>query len=83
MAQGEIYHAIITEKKNLYVPSVKTISLDHMRNDEEYFGEALTLIKHMRLTQIISFNKDFDLELVAQLLPLCTLALMMRGPSRG
>ena len=53
------------QKKNLFV-KVKSINLSHMEKDLPYFGNALQRCEELDIKRIISFNKDFDAELVAQ-----------------
>ena len=61
-----MYNDVLKERRNLYVPNVKTVSLEYMRTDMAYFGEALDLCDQFGISYIISYNKDFDAELVAQ-----------------
>ena len=56
---------ILKGKKNLYVDA-KSIDLLHMEKDPAYFGEALALCQQWGLIPIMTFNKDFDSEIVAQ-----------------
>src|SRR4051812_18145770 len=60
------YHMILKERNNPYVPCVKFVILQYMRDHEDYFGEALDLCEQFGISNIISFNKDFDAELLAQ-----------------
>ena len=62
--QQSIYHDVLKGKKNLYV-KVKSVDLTHMEKDLPYFGAALQRCEELDIKRIISFNKDFDAELVA------------------
>ena len=64
--QQDVFNDVLKERKNLYVPNVKIVSLEYMRIDMAYFGVALDLCDQFGISDIISFNKDFDAELVAQ-----------------
>ena len=44
---------------------MKAFSLEYMRADPGYFGQALELVDQFGISDIISFVKDFDAELVA------------------
>ena len=66
---------ILKAKKNLFVDA-KSIDLHHLEKDPEYFGEAIALCNQFDIVKIITFNKDFDPELVA--LVLCHGALWHR-----
>ena len=57
---------ILKERKNLIVPHVKSVSLQYMQANEDYFGEALALCDQFGISDIISINKDFDAKLVTQ-----------------
>ena len=63
--QAAAYHDIIKGKKNTYVKT-KSIDIEHMRSDMAYFGEALALCEQFDIVKIMTFNNDFDPELVAQ-----------------
>ena len=63
--QALVYHDVIKGKKNMYVKT-KSVNIEHMQNDPEYFGEALALCEQFDIVKIITFNHDFDPELVAQ-----------------
>ena len=63
--QFAIYFDVIKAKKNLYV-DVRSIDMDAMENDPEYFGEALQMCAQLNILRIMQFNKDFDADLVAQ-----------------
>ena len=65
-SQSAMLFDVLKATKNLVVPNVRTVSLEFMRVDLGYFGEALDLYDQFGITGIISFNKDFDAELVAQ-----------------
>ena len=64
--QSLIYVDILKAKKNLFVV-VKSIDITLMEKDPAYFGEAVALCHRWGLIAIITFNKDYDVELVAQL----------------
>ena len=63
--QRSIYLDVLKGKKNLFV-SVRSIDLAHLRKDPKYFGEALAMCEQLDILRIMSFNKDFDAEIVAQ-----------------
>jgi hypothetical protein len=46
--------------------AVKSIDITHMEKDPAYFGEALALCHQWGLIPFITFNKDYDAEIVAQ-----------------
>ena len=56
---------MIKAKKNLYV-NVRSIDMDAMEKDHEYFGEALHMCSQLNILRIMQFNKDFDADIVAQ-----------------
>ena len=58
---------IMKDRKNKYVPNVKSVSLSYMEAHLDYFGEALALCEQVGIRNIISFNKDFDADLLVQL----------------
>ncbi|KAI4985520.1 hypothetical protein ZWY2020_018150 [Hordeum vulgare] len=60
-----IYRDIIVPFKKIFVP-VQWIDLAHLRRHPDYFAEALSLIDKLGLTNIITFRKDFDPDIVAQ-----------------
>ena len=57
---------ILKDRKNAFVPNVKSVRLQHMADHPEYFGEATALCDQFRIGPIISFNKDFSVDLLAQ-----------------
>ena len=63
--QFAIFFDVLKAKKNLYV-DVRSIDMDAMENDPEYFGEALQMCSQLNILRIMQFNKDFDADLVAQ-----------------
>ena len=56
---------MIKAKKNLYV-DVRSIDTDAMEKDPEYFGEALQMCTQLNILKIMQFNKDYDVDIVAQ-----------------
>ena len=52
-------------KKNLYV-DVRSVDIAYMEKDLAYFGEALQMCTQLDILRIMEFNKDFDVDLVAQ-----------------
>ena len=63
--QSLVYFDRIKAKKNLFVKT-KSINIEHMEKDRAYFGEALDLCAQFNIVPIMTFNYDFDAELVAQ-----------------
>lgn len=59
-----MYRDIIKPFKKIFVP-VQWIDLAHLRRNPDYFGEALSLIEKLGLTEIITFRQDFDPDVVA------------------
>src|SRR4051812_31025875 len=57
---------ILKDRKNSFVPNVKSVRLQHMADHREYFAEATALVDQFGLGPIISFNKDFSVDLLAQ-----------------
>src|SRR3954468_11622420 len=57
---------ILKDRKNAFVPNVKFVSLGYMTDHADYFGEATALCEQFGIGNIISFNKDFDVDLLAQ-----------------
>ena len=57
---------ILKDRKNTFVPNVKSVSLSYMRANPDYFGEALVLCEQFGICDIISFNIAFDADLLAQ-----------------
>ena len=64
--QQEVYNMILKDRKNAFVPNVKSVSLHHMAAHPEYYGEATALCDQFGIGPIISFNKDFSTDLLAQ-----------------
>src|SRR3954469_1651320 len=64
--QQEIYHMLTKDRKNPFVPNVKSVSLQHMAAHPGYFQEATAIVDQFGLGPIISFNKDFSPDLLAQ-----------------
>src|SRR3954470_24689120 len=64
--QRDVYHMLVSDRKNKYVPNVKLVSLSYMEAHMDYFSEALALVDQFGLRHIISFNKAFDSDLVGQ-----------------
>ena len=60
-----IYLDILKAKNNLFV-TVKSIDVSRMEKDLAYFGEALSLFHQWGLSPFITYNKDYDPEIVAQ-----------------
>src|SRR3954465_11266378 len=58
---------LISDRKNKFVPNVKSVSLAYMEKHMDYFVDALALVDQFGLRHIISFNKPIDADLVAQL----------------
>src|SRR3954464_7369141 len=54
------------DRKNPYVPNVKSVSLQHMAAYPGYFQEATSLVDQFGLGPIIFFNKHFCPDLLAQ-----------------
>jgi hypothetical protein len=63
--QSLVYFDRIKGKKNLFVRT-KSINIEHMEKDRAYFGEALDLCMQFNIVPIMTFNYDFDADLVAQ-----------------
>ena len=63
--QNLIYIDVIKSKHNLYVP-MQWIDMNHLRKDQNYFGEALDLVEQFGIEDFITFHMDFDPEIVAQ-----------------
>ena len=40
--------------------------MNHLKKDPAYFGEALTMVEHLQIEELITFHHDFDPEIVAQ-----------------
>ena len=62
----DVYQLMVKDRKNTFVPNVKSISLAYMSTNPDYFGEALALCEKFGICDIISFNKAFDADLLAQ-----------------
>ena len=60
--------------------SVRSIVIPYLEKDRAYFGEALDMCAQLNIVKLMEFNKDFDAGMVAQFMPLFTLALMRSGP---
>ena len=56
---------ILKDRKNAFVPNVKSVRLQHMADHPKYFGEAAALCDQFGISPIISFNKDFSVDLLA------------------
>ena len=52
-----IYHDVLKEKKNLYVPHVKSIDMDHLQKNATYFGDALSLCEKLGIINLMQFSK--------------------------
>ena len=64
--QQEVYNMLTKDRKNAFVPNVKSVSLQHMAAHSEYFKEATDLCDQFGIGPIISFNKEFSSDLLAQ-----------------
>ncbi|KAE8819076.1 putative atp-dependent rna helicase ddx11 [Hordeum vulgare] len=59
-----VFEDVIKTKKNMYVP-VQWIDLNHLKKDLTYFGEALSIVDQLHIEELITFQQDFDYEVVA------------------
>ena len=57
---------LLKDRKNAFVPNVKSVLLQHMADHPDYFGEATAICEQFGIGPIISFNKDFSVDLLAQ-----------------
>ena len=57
---------ILKDRKNAFVPNVKSVRLQYMMDHPDYIGEATALCEQFGIGPIISFNKDFSVDLLAQ-----------------
>ena len=57
---------ILKDRKNAIVPNVMSVRLQHMADNAEYFGEATALCDQFGIGNVIAFNKDFDVDLLAR-----------------
>ena len=57
---------ILKDRKNAFVPNVKSVSLQYMTDYAGHFKEATTLCEQFGIGPIISFSKDFSVDLLAQ-----------------
>ena len=65
--QTLIYLDVIKNKQNTYV-DVKWIEMHHLRKDKfrAYYGEARDLVEQFGIEHVISFQLDYDPELICQ-----------------
>ncbi|KAE8781319.1 hypothetical protein D1007_45444 [Hordeum vulgare] len=59
-----IFADVLKTKKNLYVP-VQLIDINHLKKYPTYFGDALSIVDQLQILELITFQQDFDYELVA------------------
>ncbi|KAE8821122.1 hypothetical protein D1007_00744 [Hordeum vulgare] len=43
----------------------KWIDINHLKKDPAYFGDALCIVYQLRIEELITFQQNFDYELVA------------------
>ncbi|KAE8801608.1 40S ribosomal protein S5-1 [Hordeum vulgare] len=58
-----IYEDVLKLKKNLYVP-VQWIDINHPKKDPAYFGDALSMVEQLQIEKLITFQQDFDYEVI-------------------
>ncbi|KAE8821033.1 hypothetical protein D1007_00875 [Hordeum vulgare] len=58
------YNDVLEYKENMHVPNVKSIDVDYLEKNVEYFGGALSVCEKLSITNLMQFNKDFDGEMV-------------------
>ena len=63
--QALVYYERLKGRKNLFVKT-KSINMAHMEKYHAYFGEARALFEDLNIVPLMTFNYDFDAELVAQ-----------------
>src|ERR1041384_5913324 len=53
--QRDVFHMLTSDRKNKFVPNVKSVSLAYMEKHMDYFADALALVNQFGIPHIIAF----------------------------